>query len=104
MNGLKGGIKGTETMQFMQKHEVPHDKTVTYTIFVCGYRPQNEKRERTRITVGYDRLYYQGYVSTKKTGLTTIKLLLNRVISLSGAIFKMADVKNLYLNKRMKDP
>ena len=97
-------IEGTETMQFIQKHEVPYDKTVTYAIFGCDYRPQKEEKELTRITVGGDRLDYQGEVSTKTEGLTTIKLLLKSVISSAGARFMMADVKNFYLNMTMKDP
>ena len=80
-------------MRLIQKHEVPHDTRVTYAIFVCGYRPQKEEKEQTWITVGGDRLDYQGEVSTKTEGLATIKLLLNSVIYLAGAIFMTADVK-----------
>ena len=60
MKGLKRVIQGTETMKFIQKHEVPYNKKVTYSRFVCDYRPQKEEKERTRITVGGDRLEYQG--------------------------------------------
>ena len=60
MKGLKRGIQGTETMKFIQRHEVPYNKKVTYTRFVCDYRPQKEEKERTRITVGGNRLEYQG--------------------------------------------
>ena len=91
--GLKRGIKGTDTMKFIQKHEVPYDKKVTYARFMCDYRPQKEGKERTRIIVGGDRLDYQGYVSNKTAGLTTIKLLLNSVVSSTGAKFMTEDVK-----------
>ena len=91
-------------MQFIQKHEVPHDKIVTYARFVCDYKPLKDKKEQTRLTVGGDILNYQGEVSTKTAGLTTINVLLNSVISLAYAIFMMADVKNFYLNTPMKDP
>ena len=101
--GLKREIKGTETMQFIQNHEVPHDKTVTYKRFVCDYRPQKEEKERTRITVGGDRLEYQGEVSTETAGLTTIDLLLNSVIYSEDARFMTADVKKFYLNTPMKN-
>ena len=46
MKGLKGEIQGTETMIFIQKHEVPYDKKFTYALFVCDYRPQ--KREKRK--------------------------------------------------------
>ena len=44
MKEIKKGIEGTETMQFILKHEVPHDKKVTYARFVCDYRPQKEEK------------------------------------------------------------
>ena len=80
-------------MKFIQKHEVPYDKKVTYAQFICDYRPQKEEKYRTIITLGGDRLYYQGEVSTKTAGLTTIKLLLNSVVSSIWAKFMTADVK-----------
>ena len=80
-------------MKFIQKHEVPYNKKVTYARFVCDYRQQKEEKEKTRITVGGDRLEYQGKVSTKTAGLTTIKLLLNSVVSSIWAKFMAADVK-----------
>ena len=48
--------------------------------------------------MGGDRLDYQGEVSTKTAGLTTINLLLNSVVSSAGTKFVTADVKNFYLN------
>ena len=81
MKGLKRGIQGTDIMKFIQKHEVPYNKKVTYARFVCDYRPQKEEKERTRINMGGDRIDYQGEVSTKTEGLTTIKLLLNSGVS-----------------------
>ena len=80
-------------MHFIQKHELLYNNKVTYALFVCDYRPQKEEMERTRITVGGDRLEYQGEVSTKTAGLTTIKLLLNSVVSSAGTKFMTADVK-----------
>ena len=71
---------------------------------MCDYRPQKEAKERTRIAVGGDRLYYQGEASTNTEGLKTIKLLLNRMISLADARFMTADVKTFYLNTPMKYP
>ena len=73
MKGLKGGIQGTETMRFIQKHEVSYDKKVTHARFVCDYRPKKEQKERTRIAVEGDKLDYQGELSTKTAGLTNHK-------------------------------
>ena len=91
-------------MQLIQNYEVPNDKTVTYARFICDYRPQKEEKERTRITVRGDRLDYQGDMSTKTAGLTTIKLLLNSVISLAGAKVMTAYLKQFYLKALMKYP
>ena len=53
--------------------------------------------------MGGDRLYYQGEVSTKTAGLTTIKLLLNIVVSSIGAKFMTADVNIFCLNTPMDE-
>ena len=95
MKGLKRGIQGTETMRFIQKHKVPYNKKVTYARFICDHRPQKEEKERTGITVGGDRLDYQGGVSTKTAGLTTIKLLLKSVVSSIWAKFMTAEMKKI---------
>ena len=54
--------------------------------------------------MGGDRLEYQGGLSTKTSGLTTIKLLLNSVISSIWSKFMTAYVKNFYLNTPMEEP
>ena len=82
-------------MKFIQKHEFQ---------VVCDHIPQKEDKERTKITVGGNRLEYQGKVSTKTAGLTTIKLLLKSVISSIWAKFMTADLKNFYLNTPMEEP
>ena len=104
MKGLKRGIQGTETLKFIQKHEIPYNKKVTYTRFVCDYRPQKEEKETTRITMGEDRLEYQGGFLTKTAGLTAKNILLNGMVSSIWAKFITADVKNFYLNTPMEGP
>ena len=91
-------------MKFIQKHEVPYDKKFTYVRFICDYRSQKEEKERTRITVGGDRIDYQGDVSTKTEELTTINLLLNSVVSSAGTKFMTANVKIFYFNTPMYEP
>ena len=54
--------------------------------------------------MGADRLEYQGEVSTKTAVLTTIKLLLNSVVSSIWAKFITEDVKHFYLNIPMEEP
>ena len=98
MNGLKRGISGTGKMKLIHKYEVPTGRTLTYARFVCDYRPQKEEKHRTRITVGGDRINYPGNVTTRGADMTTIKLLLNSVVSTPDARFITTDIKNFYLN------
>jgi Reverse transcriptase (RNA-dependent DNA polymerase) len=68
---------------------------------VVAYRPEKEKPYRVRITVGGDRVVYDGEVSTRTADLATVKILLNSVISTPGARFVTLDIKDFYLNTIM---
>ncbi len=66
-NGVGGRIKNlTNTIQFIHQHEVPKErmKGVTYGQFVCMVRPKKAEPNRTRFTVGGDRINYPGKVAT----------------------------------------
>ena len=49
-NGTGGRVKGTNTIQFIRKRDVPSDrrKDVTYGSFVCSVRPEKKEKERVR--------------------------------------------------------
>jgi hypothetical protein len=79
--GVNNRVKGTDTIKFIRYTQVPTGRTVTYARFCANARPQKEETHRCRITVGGNRIEYPGEVSTKTAGLTTIKLLLNSVVS-----------------------
>jgi hypothetical protein len=102
--GVKTGIKGTNTINLIHHHAVPSGRTVTYARFCANIRPQKEETHRCRITVGGDRIDYPGEVSTKTAGLTTIKLLLNSVVSKPTANFMTVGVKEFYLNTPLEHP
>ena len=105
MQGLKrGNIQGTETMRFIKRSEMPQGRQATYAKYVCEYKPNKQEKERTRITVGGDCIDYPGEVATKSADITTIKCLLNSVISTKNGRFATADVKNFYLNTPMARP
>ena len=57
-------IKGNNSMEFIHKYEVPSDKKVTYANIVCNVRPNKDDVHRTRLTVGGDRLDYNGDASS----------------------------------------
>ena len=47
-------IKGTDTLFFIQKSEVPSDrwKDITYAQFVCDVRPQKKEKNHARLVAG----------------------------------------------------
>ena len=105
-NGVGGRVKGTHTIKFIHKHEVPRDrmKDVTYGQFVCMVRPEKTEKNRTRFVVGGDRINYPGEVATPTAEMLVAKLLFNSVISTEGARFMTMDISNFYLMTPLKRP
>ena len=60
--GVGNRIKGTDTIFFIHKHQIPPDrwKDVTYAQFVCELKPNKTEVHRTRLTVGGDKSITQG--------------------------------------------
>jgi hypothetical protein len=98
----KCGHNGTDTIIFIPRKQVPKGRKVTYGRIVVDYRPQKADPNRTRLTVGGDRVEYPYDVSTPTADLVTAKLLFNSVISTDGAKFLTIDIKNFYLNTPME--
>ena len=87
-NGVGNRIKNpTNTIQFIHKKDIPQDrrKDVTYGSFVCSVRLEKKEKNRTRFTVGGDRINYPGAVATPTADMLVAKLLFNSVISTKGA-------------------
>jgi hypothetical protein len=99
--GVGGRVEGTNTCFFIAHTAVPTHKTATYARIVVELRPQKQEVERTRLTVGGDRIDYPGDVSTETADITTAKLLCNSVVSTPKAKFMVADIHNFYLNTPM---
>ena len=95
-------IKGTDTIFFITKQQVPSHKKVSYGRLVCDVRLHKAEQERTRLTVGGDQLEYFGPVTTETADITTVKVIINSVISTQGAKFATFDIKNFYLGTPMK--
>ena len=98
--GIGGRIKGTNTIVFIKEEDIPKErqKDCTYGKFVCDVRPTKAEQNRTRLTVGGDRINYPDDCGTPTADMLLVKLLLNSVISTRGAEFMTADIKNFYLN------
>ena len=48
-----------DTIDFINKHEIPKDKDITYATFVLDHRPLKTEEYRVRTTVGGNRLSYE---------------------------------------------
>eukprot|EP00804_Cyclotella_cryptica_P013004 CCRYP_002334-RA/>CCRYP_002334-RA protein AED:0.29 eAED:0.29 QI:0/0/0/1/1/1/2/0/658 len=103
--GVGGRIKGTDTIRFIRKSDIPQDrrKDVTYGRFVCNVRPEKAEPNRTRFTVGGD-ASLPGEVATPTAEMLTAKLLFNSVISTPGAKFMTMDISNFYLMTPLPRP
>ena len=67
---------------------------VTYGRVVVDYRPEKTNPYQTRLTVGGDRVNYPGDCGTHTVDLTTVKILLNRIVSTINAKFMTIDEKD----------
>jgi hypothetical protein len=91
-------LYNTNTIRFIRRSDIPKGRNVTYGSFVVDIQDHKEEKERTRLTIGGDRIEYPGDKSTRTAGLTTAKILINSVISTLGAKFLVIDINNFYLN------
>ena len=98
----KCGYTRTNTIYFIPRNKVPQGRKATYGRIVVDYRPQKADPNRTRLTVGGNRVEYPHDVSTPTADMVTAKLLFNSVISTEGAKFLTVDIKNFYLNTPME--
>ena len=102
--GIGNRIKGTDTIVFVHKHQVPRErmKDVTYVKFVCELKPNKKEVHRTRMAVGGDKINYPDDVGTPTADLLLVKMHLNSVVSTPNAQYMTLDISNFYLNTPMK--
>ena len=67
-------------------------KDITDGKFVCNVRPEKDKKNRTRLVVGGNRINYPGDVGTPTADMLLAKIIFNSVISTKGAKFMTADI------------
>ena len=105
-NATKKRVEGMDTFRPIQVHDIPaeHRGDVTYTHVVCEVRPQKEDPNRTRITIGGNRICYPGDTGTKTGSLELVKLILNDVLSTKQARFACFDISNFYLGTPLDRP
>ena len=65
----------TDTIDFIHKGEIPHNRDITYATFVLDYRPLKTEPHRVRITVGGDRLTYNADAGAPAANMLETKIL-----------------------------
>jgi len=101
--GVGNRVKGTNTLFFVPRNQIPKNKTVTYPRIVCDYRPTKSEPNRTRITVGGNLIIYNDEVYTATAGLLTAKILFNSILSTKDAKCAIFDIKDFYLNSHLQN-
>jgi hypothetical protein len=94
-------LYNTNIIRFIHRSNIPKGRKVTYGSFVLDIKDHKEEKERTRLTIGGDKIEYPGDKSTRTAGLSTAKI--NSVISTLGAKFLVIDIKKIYLNTPSDD-
>ena len=99
-------VKGTNTFFLIRFEDIPADrrKETTYTKMVCKVRPKKTDPNRTRITIGGNRICFPGDVGTPIASLELSKIVFNSVFSRPGAKFASFDISNLYLYTPLDRP
>ena len=95
---------GSNTMKFIKRAAIPPNRKPTYLRVVCDDRPQKAEKRRVRWTAGGDKVDYPFDCATKTADLSTVKTLINSVISTPKARFMTMDIKDFYLNTDLPRP
>ena len=79
-------------------------KDITYGKFVCELKPNKEEVERTRLTMGGDKVNYPFEVGTPTGEMLLVKTHANSVVSTPNARYMTINISNFYLNTPMVRP
>lgn len=105
-NGYKK-IIGTQTLKFIPKRDIPPNRKITYSNFVCDIRPHKKELYRVRMTVGGDKLEYTNDTASPAATLLDTKVILNSTISdhkKYGSKFCTVDIKDFFLQTMLDIP
>ena len=90
-------VEGLDVLEWIPNTAVQVYKTVTYPRYTTAVQPEKDKKYRVQITVGEDRIDYEGDVSTHTASMKTIKTHWNYVISTPNAKYCTGEISNMYL-------
>ena len=89
-------------MHFMHPRVLPVDRKATYIRIMASYRPTKANPFRIKWTVRGNHIDYPDIKYTPNTEMQTAKILLNRVLSIKYIKLMSIDIKDLYLNTKLK--
>ena len=69
---------------------------------MCSVRQEKKEKNRTRFTVGGEKIDYPGEVATPTADMLVAKILFNIIISTKGSQFMTIDISNFYLITPLK--
>ena len=104
--GNDHGIKGTDTLVYIQNKDIQKDRKTIYGSFVCDYRPLKDEKWKVRLVVGVKKLSYELDAGSPAANILETKILANSVISdaRKGAQFLSCDLKYFFLAMPMARP
>ena len=74
-------------------------KNIPFEKFECSVRSQKvDQPYRTMLVLGGNKIHYDFDVGTPTANMLLVKILLNSVVSTSGAKFMTIDISDFYLN------
>ena len=99
-NGIEKILEGTNTLFVIKFEDIPKDRLneICYTSVACEVRPGKKDPNQTRITICGTNVCYPGDVGTNTTSLELFKIMINNVLSKSGAKYVCFDIGIFYLS------
>jgi hypothetical protein len=95
-------ITGTNTIHFRKHSNLLPGRKATYVHIVVNICPQKAELHRLCYTVGGNLIEYSGNASTPTANITTLKLVINSMLSAPAATYSCFNISNFYLNTPMK--
>ena len=77
---------------------------MTYGRIVADLKPHKEEKHCIQLTVGGDKIDYDGELYTAGASITTVKTHINSAISTANARYVTGDIENFYLNTKLPTP
>jgi hypothetical protein len=93
---------GTDTMFFIPVSVAPKGRKATYLNVISAFRPEKKNPHRVGWTCSGDQVDYPGLVSTQMADLTTVKILINSVLSAPKAKMVVTNLKDFCLGAPME--